>query len=165
MVTVKTYKLPRIISITMEIALVFSSLLLPFSQIDSFVERTNAIVICIAVQVVFVGLFVGVETVRNPFVATENAIGFANVSKAAKAAQEGVRELWFVRGVIQQVDPVSLDFNCVESGVTTPVQQAQQAVNVVLPKKKKKSPRVIVSEQTKLMDNKDQRMSYNGIHF
>jgi len=165
MVTVKTYKLPRIISITMEIALVFSSLLLPFSQIDSFVERTNAIVICIAVQVVFVGLFVGVETVRNPFVATENAIGFANVSKAAKAVQEGVRELWFVRGVIQQVDPVSLDFNCVESGVTTAVQPAQQAANVSLLKKKKKSPPLIVSEQTKLMDNKDQRMSYNGIHF
>ena len=154
MVTVKTYKLPRIISITMEIALVFSSLLLPFSQIDSFVERTNAIVICIAVQVVFVGLFVGVETVRNPFVATENAIGFANVSKAAKAAQEGVRELWFVRGVIQQVTPLDLNFICSDKEL----RSGEQAAKVL-------SPPLRVSEQTKLMDNKDQRMSYNGIHF
>tara|TARA_B110000977_G_C10846219_1_gene404012 strand:+ start:97 stop:513 length:417 start_codon:yes stop_codon:yes gene_type:complete len=138
----------------MEIALLFSSLLLPFSQIDSFVERTNAIVICIAVQVVFVGLFVGVETVRNPFIATVDAIGFANVSKAAKTTQEGVRQLWFVRGVIQQVTPLDFNFVCDESGVTsdesgdtTSVQQTQQAANVLLP------------------NNKDQRMSYNGIHF
>lgn len=154
MATVRTYRLPRIISVTMEIALLFSSLLLPFSQIDSFVERTNAIVICIAVQVVFVGLFVGVETVRNPFIATEDAIGFANVSKAAKTTQEGVRQLWFVRGVIQQVTPLDFNFVCDESGVTsdesgdtTSVQQTQQAANVLLP------------------NNKDQRMSYNGIHF
>lgn len=154
MATVRTYRLPRIISVTMEIALLFSSLLLPFSQIDSFVERTNAIVICIAVQVVFVGLFVGVETVRNPFIATVDAIGFANVSKAAKTTQEGVRQLWFVRGVIQQVTPLDFNFVCDESGVTsdesgdtTSVQQTQQAANVLLP------------------NNKDQRMSYNGIHF
>ena len=149
MVTVRTYKLPRIISITMEIALVFSSLVLPFSL--SFVSDATAIVLCVFVQVVFVGLFVGVETVRNPFVATEDAIGFANVSKAAKAAQEGVRELWFVRGVIQQVDPVSLDFICsdIETGGKKTKTSGEHAAKSAINNMAKKNGAPLRSDETK----------------
>lgn len=135
--SVNTYRLPQIISVTMEFTLLLSSIILPFSLIDSSVEQLTAIWICMGIQFLFVGLFFGVERVGNPFVATEDAIGFANVSKSAKTTQESIRQLWFIRGVIQQVNPMPLNFNCatdIENGKSdvddkkTPLVQSSSSV-------------------------------------
>ena len=112
--TVKTYRLPRIVSVTMEFALLGSSLVLPYSVVVLNVGAVLTPLICVCIQFILAGLFISSESVRNPFVRTSNALGFENVTSTAIETQMGVTQLWRIRGIIQQSNPLplSLEFDC-----------------------------------------------------
>jgi len=109
--TVRTYELPMIVSRTLEMALFMSSLMIPYTKVDIFLSPTLAPWGCVAIQFFLVGLYIGVEKVRNPFVRSDNAIGFKNVSATARQTQETIRYIWFVRGTVQQLTPIEIKFN------------------------------------------------------
>lgn len=110
--TVKTYKLPRIVSVTMEFALLGSSLVLPYSIVVLDIGAVLTPLVCVCIQFILAGLFISSQSVRNPFVKTSNALGFENVTSTALETQIGVTQLWRIRGIIQQSNPLSLEFDC-----------------------------------------------------
>lgn len=120
MSTVKTYDLPRVITMTMELSLIGSCFMLPLSSLHGFVDtcsencqiwaETTVPFICVAVQFFLTGLYIAAQQVRNPFVSSQESLGFENVTKTAVSAQIGIYQIWIKRGLVQMIFPDELNF-------------------------------------------------------
>lgn len=120
MSTVKTYDLPRVITMTMELSLIGSCFMLPLSSLHGFVDtcsencqtwaETTVPFICVAVQFFLTGLYIAAQQVRNPFVSTQESLGFENVTKTAESTQIGIYQIWIKRGLVQMIFPDELNF-------------------------------------------------------
>jgi len=121
MSTVKTYDLPRVITMTMELSLIGSCFMLPLSSLHGFVDtcsencqtwaETMVPFICVAVQFFLTGLYIAAQQVRNPFVSTQESLGFENVTKTAESTQIGIYQIWKNRGLVQMIFPYELNFD------------------------------------------------------
>ena len=121
MSTVKTYDLPRVITMTMELSLIGSCFMLPLSSLHGFVDtcsekcqtwaETSVPFICVSVQFFLTGLYIAAQQVRNPFVSTQESLGFENVTKTAESTQIGIRQIWKNRGLVQMLFPGELNFD------------------------------------------------------
>ena len=131
MSTVKTYNLPRIITMTMELTLIGSCFLLLLTSLRGFVDTcsgkncktmTDYVIpfICVAMQFLLTGLYIAAQQVRNPFVSTQESLGFSNVTKTAKSTQIGIYQIWINRGLVQMIFPDKLHFGSCKR--TTPIE-------------------------------------------
>lgn len=106
MSTVRHYKMPRVVSWTMEISLLLSCLGLPFAVIGTLEDDVHVGLVCTAFVFVYVGLYISSVRIRNAYVSTKEAIGFQNASATASEAQFAIAEIWEARGIIQQLEPL-----------------------------------------------------------
>lgn len=91
---ITSYTPPLIYKYVMNLALLLWSAILPLTL---YQEKFHAVWMVVIISYFFLGLNIAGQRVGNAFVATEDAIGFQNVTGSQKQAVEAIKQVWHVR--------------------------------------------------------------------
>ena len=91
---ITSYTPPSIYTYVLNLALLLWSLILP---ITLYAQGFNAVWMVLLISYFFLGLNIAGQKVGNAFVASEDAVGFQNVTGAQKNATAAIEQVWDVR--------------------------------------------------------------------
>ncbi len=94
---ISSYTQPSIFTYVLNTALVMYSIVLPLAL---YKEGVNAIWMVAVISYFFLGLNIAGQKVANAFVATEDAIGFQNVTSSQKSTTSAITQVYASRDVI-----------------------------------------------------------------